>query len=230
MLRYQNIHAVNLANHRLASGRRNLYGLKPSSHRETDQLTVFTLGTAAATDSRHNLDWLLKLGTKYDQQYLIFTDRKIQMLGEIYTHTDVVMNRLAPTAWQQEFEDWGERGLGRVRKHAERTGLGGLAQINTYKRCWAATQDQGVYEVSTGKKITNRRDIIQAFWDLGFASLRGRPLTVATMAMAGERCDIELVQDLAEQNWHKRDYSEAARKMCSNFTSLNRVAAWPGAW
>lgn len=230
MLRYHNIYAVNQANYRLASGRRNLYGLKPSNHREADQLTVFTLGRAATEDSAHNLAWLLKLADKYDQQYLVFTDRKIQMVGELYTHSDAVLNSLQPRAWREEFEDWGEHGLGRVRGHSERTGLGSLAQILTYKRCWALAQDQGVYDVGNGKKITNRRDVIQGFWDFGFAALRGRPLTVAPMSISGERCDIEAVTELADLNHHRCGFSEAARKMYSNFTSLNRVAAWPGAW
>lgn len=230
MLKYHNIHAVNQANYRLADGRRNLYGIKPSFHREADQLTVFTLGKAAAADSAHNLDWLLKLARKYDQRYLIFVDRKIQMLGELYTHTDAVVNSLGSRAWREEFENWGERGLGRIRSYSERSGQGGLAQMMTYKRCWALTKDQGVYDVNTGKKITNRREVIQGFWDLGFAALRGRPLTVAPISTVGERCDIETITDLAEKNYHRCGFSEAARKMYTNFTSLNRTAAWPGAW
>lgn len=230
MLKYHNIHAVNQANYRLADGRRNLYGMKPSSHREQDQLTVFTLGKAAAADSAYNLDWLLKLARKYDQSYLIFVDRKIQMLGELYTHTDAILNSLQPQIWREEFEAWGERGLGRIRAYSERSGLGGLAQMMTYKRCWALTKDQGVYDVGNGKKITNRRDVIQGFWNFGFAALRGRPLTVAAIANVGERCELEEITNRAQHYYYKRGFSEAARKIVTTFTSLNRVAAWPDAW
>lgn len=231
MLQYQNIYAVNQANYRLAAGNRDRYGWSRSNNREADQLTVFTLGQQANRESSENLDNLLKLGEKFEQRFVIFTDHKIQFLGAAHTDIVSVAKNLYSNEWREEFENWGDhKGISRLRPYSERSSQGAMTQLLTWKRCLALPKHQGVYSVESGKKITNRREIIQKFWEFGFASLRGRPLTVATIASVGERSEIEQITEQAQIFYHRRSVSEAAKKMVSNFTSLNRVAAWPGAW
>jgi hypothetical protein len=67
-------------------------------------------------------------------------------------------------------------------------------------------------------------------WALGFAAHRGRPLSIAKIRWTGSRQELELATQLAEQHWDRRRTSDVARKLCSVFTSINRYAAWPGAW
>ena len=231
MLQYQTIYAVNQANYRLAVGKRDRYGWSGQNNREADTLTVFTLGQQANRESSENLDNLLKLGEKFQQSFVVFTDHKIQFLGAATTDVVSVSKNLYSDEWREEFEQWGDnKGISRLRPYAERSSQGAVTQLLTWKRCFALAKHQGVYSVKSGKKITNRREIIQNFWDFGFAALRGRPLTVATIASVGERSDLEQITELAQIYYHKRGFSEAAKKMVTNFTSLNRVAAWPGAW
>ena len=230
MLHYESIYAVNMAWSRLLR-KHDSYGWSKDNSRESDKMIVFTLGDQATRESQENLDHLLALGKKFNQKYLVFTDRKIQFVGEAFYSIDGLKQELDPKTWRQKFEQWRQvTGVGRVRFNDERSAQGTLCWIYTWKHCWAITKHQGVYDIETGKKLTKRREIIQKFWDLGFASQRGRPLSVATIASTGERDELEEITQRAQHYYYKRGFSEAARKIIANFTSINRRAAWPGAW
>ena len=91
-------------------------------------------------------------------------------------------------------------------------------------------EHQGIYDVATGRRLTNRREIIERMWALGFAAQRGRPLLIARVRWTGNRQELEHVTQLAQQYWDRRHQSDMAKKMVSAFRSINRYAAWPGAW
>ena len=231
MLKYESIYAVNHAILRLQDNKRDRYGWSREKTRDSDRLTVFTLEPQAEKESLGNLATMLDLGRRFNQSYLVFTDRKIQLLGTADTDINGVSAQLDPEDWRRQYEQWGQdTGLSRVRSKSERSSQGVMAQLATWKRCLALAKHQGVYSIESGNKLTNRREIIAEFWDHGFAAMRGRPLSVAPISQVGERSELEEITNRAETYLYRRGYSEAARKMVTNFTSLNRIAAWPGAW
>jgi hypothetical protein len=78
--------------------------------------------------------------------------------------------------------------------------------------------------------MTRREDIIRAFWSLGFATWRGRPYSIARLRWSGEREELEELTSLAGRYWRNRSRSDVAKKIVSAHRSINRYAAWPGAW
>ena len=230
MLRYERIHEVAKARRRLAPGRRDRYAWRQDGcNRENDQLTLFTFETAALADSEHNLDFLLATALAHDQQYVVLTDTKIQIVGN--GSVDRVANPMAPVEWRQDFGEWlDERCLTTPVPAVEHTTRGGVVTLQTWRHCFCLKEHQGVYEVATGRRMTNREQIGRAFWDLGFATWRGRPYSIARLQWNGEREELEELTALAGRYWRSVSRTDVAKKIVSAHRSINRYAAWPGSW
>ena len=230
MLRYERIHEVTNARRRLAPGRRDRYAWRQDGrNRENDQLTLFTFQTAALADSEHNLDFLLATALAHDQQYVVLTDTKIQVAGN--GSVDQVADRMAPTEWRQDFSEWLDGPLLTTTvPTVEHTTRGSAVTLQTWRHCFCLREHQGVYEVSTGRRMTNREQIIRAFWDLGFATWRGRPYSIAKLRWSGEREELEELTALAGRYWRNMSRTDVAKKIVSAYRSINRYVAWPGSW
>jgi len=229
MIKYESIYAVNTAKMRLLDDKRNRYHWMDGTTRDTDRMTVFTLEQQAEQDSEHNLQFLLELGRKHHQSILVFTDIKIQLLGEY--HSVPVMDNLVTESWVKSFSSFNNyKNLNVSRPRREASNQGELVTLSMWKRCFTVPALQGVYDVESGGKIKDRRVVIQRMWDLGFAAQRGRPMTVANIHTVGERSELEDITAMAEHCRHRVEISAAAKKMVNNFTSLNKIAAWPGYW
>ena len=108
------------------------------------------------------------------------------------------------------------------------TDVGSASSITYHQAPFAVKEHAGVYDCATGEKITNRREIIQRMWNLGFASQRGRPLTVARNVWSGTRQDLVRAEEI--YNEFRGKNTDPARKLCSVYTSAARHYAWPGTW
>ena len=226
MLKYETIYTVNGARRRMMDSRRDRYSWRSDGvTRDQDRLTLFALESAAVDDSRHNLEWLLDLARRHDQQYLVLRDIQIQMVGR---ETHGVSGLLAPRDWMQGFRKWVDSDEQRV--YAEASDRGEVVRFDTWRRCFTTREHQGVYEVATGRRMTSRDEIIRAFWDQGFATWRGRPYSVARLRWSGNRDELTELAELYDRHWPRQRTSEMAKRMCSAFRSINRYAAWPGAW
>lgn len=229
MLRYERIHEVTNARRRLAPGRRDRYAGRRDRSPENDQLTLFTFETQALTESADNLEFLLTTAQAHDQQWVVLTDMKIQIAGE--RSVDQVADRMAPPEWQQDFSEWlDEQRLTTPVPTVERTTRGGAVTLQTWRHCFCLQEHQGVYEVSTGRRITSREQIGRAFWNLGFATWRGRPYSIARLQWSGQREELEELTALAGRYWRGVSRTDVARKIISAHRSINRYAAWPGSW
>ena len=230
MLRYEQIHEVAKARRRLAPGRRDRYAWRQDGRNpENDQLTLFTFETQALTESADNLEFLLATARAHGQRYVVLTDSKIQIAGDGPVYR--VADRMAPSAWCQDFSEWLDEGrLTTAVPAVEHTTRGGAAILQTWRHCFCLKEHQGVYEVSTGRRMTNREQIIRAFWDLGFATWRGRPPSIAKLRWSGEREELEELTALAGRYWHNVYRTDVAKKIVSAHRSINRYAAWPGSW
>jgi hypothetical protein len=223
MLTYQNIYAVQSAQERLRQGYRWGFG---HHTKDSDALLVFTQGQEAKQDAQRNLDFCLDTGRRYHADYLVLHNNMIQFVGQRIR--EGVMDALAPGAWRQEYMTWSDsRGID---SSTDYSGRGELYSLRPWRKAFADSSTRGIYEVATGKRIKNRQDIIERFWSLGYATWRGRPPRVASVRWSGNREELEMLTSMAEKYWYRRHQSNVAKKMCSAYTSINRYAAWPGAW
>jgi hypothetical protein len=230
MLRYEHIHEVSNARRRLGDSRRDRYAWRQDGRtRDNDQLALFTFETPALADSAHNLDFLLAQARGHDQRYVILTDTKIQIAGE--HDTEHVANAIAPRAWLRDFAEWQETAnYYDSAPTVEDTRHGSVVTLHSWRHCFCLKEHQGVYDVTTGRRMTRREDIIRAFWSLGFATRRGRPYSIAKLRWSGEREELEELTALAGRYWYNRNLSDVAKKIVSAHRSINRYAAWPGSW
>jgi hypothetical protein len=230
MLKYETIYEVSGARRRLGPRRRDPYAWRQDGrNRDADQLTLFTFETPALADSAHNLDFLLAQARGHDQRYVVLTDTKIQIAGE--HDAEHVANAIAPRAWQRDFAGWMDANhSGYNTPTVEDTRHGSAVTLQTWRHCFCLKEHQGVYDVTTGQRMTRREDIIRAFWSLGFATRRGRPYSIARLRWSGEREELEELTALANRYWNSQYRSDVAKKIVSAHRSINRYAAWPGAW
>ena len=230
MLRYEQIYEVANARRRMGDGRRDRYAWRQDGRtRDADQLALFTFETKALADSEHNLDFLLATARAHDQRYVVLTDSKIQIAGD--GSVDRVVEPMAPQSWQRDFREWlDEHYASSSRPVTDETTRGGVVTLHAWRHCFCLREHRGVYEVATGRRMTNREQIIRAFWDLGFATWRGRPPTIAKLRWSGEREELEELTTLAGRYWNNVYRTDVAKKIVSAHRSINRYAAWPGSW
>jgi hypothetical protein len=231
MLRYEHIYEVSGARRRLGNRthRRDPYAWRQDGrNRDADQLALFTFESAALADSAHNLDFLLAQARGHDQRYVVLTDTKIQIAGE--HDTERVAAAIAPREWQQDYLKWTEANGGHAAPTVEDTRHGSVVTLQSWRHCFCLKEHQGVYDVTTGRRMTRREDIIRAFWSLGFATRRGRPYSIARLRWSGEREELEELTALAGRYWNRQYRSDVAKKITSAHRSINRYAAWPGSW
>jgi hypothetical protein len=229
MIKYHSISEAHAVQHRL---KRNSYGRpwgETEHTRASDQLILFTLKPQALADSAHNLELVLNVAREHDQDLVVLKPHEIQVAGRGWEHLEQVNDRLYPESWKQQHQTWLETSA-TVDAVIHSTGHGRCSEFYTYRPSLVMQQHQGVYDVATGQRLTNRNQIIDRMWQLGFAARRGRPLSIARQRWSGNREELELIAQLAEQHWDRQFKSDVARKIISTYRSINRYCAWPGAW
>lgn len=231
MLSYQTIYNVNQAAMRIKRDRYdNPWHQNDGNSRDGDEMQLFTFSKQATADSLANLDRCLNLAQQQGMDLLVITPSRLQIAGDGKNNkTQKVLSRLIPKDWLIAYNDW-LQSTSDVRPSLENSSHGEYVEFYTYRKSLCVQEHQGVYDVATGQRIKNRREIIQRMWDLGFAAHRGRPLALARSRWAGDREELEVITALADKYWNRRHSSEAAKKMVSAYTSINRYCAWPGAW
>lgn len=227
MLRYTAVNEANQTQRRL---KRDIYDRPWGDNRHSrdgDRLALFTLKPQGLVESKANLDWVLGIARNLGQSLVVFKSNHIQVAG---THSsEAVATHLWPHEWLQAHAEWLDASYQPAPRldHSEQ---GEVVEFYSHRPCFALQEHQGVYDVASGRRLTNRQEIIERMWALGFAAQRGRPLSIARIGWTGNREELEHVTALAEQYWDRRCWSDMARKMVSAFRSINRYAAWPGAW
>lgn len=231
MFQFRNISAYMEARHRLSRGG---YWGRIQVNEDSDRLMVFTTERDARLDSRKNFECTMSRAREVGSTFVVAKPSIIQVIGHRHSCTPLEFfgreffddlkkyhddrdrpSWAMPSETEQQVSDRDYRTL----------------TLRTYGAgSWITTEDQGFFEVATGRKVTNRREQIELLWDLGFASRRGRPVHVAQEKWAGSRTELETLTELADRCWNRRHTSEAAKKMVSAYTSINRYVAWPGAW
>jgi hypothetical protein len=230
MLAYQSIHAINEALSRIKYNRYDRPWHRDEGHsRHGDELTVFTFGKQAESESKENLAMCLTMARDHGMNLLIITPSRVQVASDSHCDSAPALAKIFPKVWLDEYNKWIDS-THPIQPTIENSKYGEYFDFYTYRKSLCLFSHQGVYDVQSGQRIKNRRGIIQRMWDLGFAAYRGRPLTLAKPRWAGEREELKEITDLADRYWARRNQSDAAKKIVSVYTSINRYCAWPGAW
>ena len=227
MLAYQNIYQVGRAQDRLK--RLSNYRWSQENNEEADRLTVFTFGTQAQEDSEHNLKISLEMGRRHGAKLMVIHPYKVQYVGQ--SNTEALSRDLFPLEWCQEYTEW-LHGSPRTEYQptVDQSNLAEVLRFDTHRECLVQRGHHGVYDVESGVRIKNRREIIQRIWDYGFATWRGRPPSIAKIRWSGDRQELTELAELADRYWNRRYTSDVGTKIVSAYRSINRYAAWPGAW
>jgi hypothetical protein len=231
MMEYRVINEVNDARGRIKHNRYNsVWKGNDRNTLDSDQLIEFTFGSQAERDSRSNFDLVLSVARQYGQSLVVFKPSQIQVAGASDQESNkAVAEALFPQAWLREYEKWVDTTYP-MGPRSDQSQQGRVCEFYTYRHSLCLREHQGVYDVATGRRLTNRREIIQRMWDLGFAAHRGRPLSIARIKWTGNREELTELADLADRHWNRRNTSDAAKKLVSAWRSIARYAAWPGSW
>jgi hypothetical protein len=198
-------------------------------NRESDRLALFTLEPQARRESAANIDLVLSVARAYGQKLVVVKTNLLQIVGQADDRVEQMARVLFSEQWLADHQTWLDSS-NPVKPRFETTGQGTVCEFYTWRPGMVLPKQQGVYDVESRQRLTRRRDIIERMWALGFAASRGRPLSIARQRWTGSREELDLITQLAEQHWDRRNTSDAAKKMVSAFRSINRYAAWPGAW
>lgn len=209
--------------------RKNYWGgWRNETHtQEHDRMVMFTTESRAQEESLLNLEHFKIMAHAHGQRYLVVNQHKIQFVGQ--DHLELVRRAVSQDTWCEDYK----------KQHNDRlpdmitdvTDLGVVLHVRAYNHGLFLKEQYGVYDLQTGQRIKNRQDIIQRFWEYGFATWRGRPPSVASLRWSGPRSHLEHLAQLANQYWYvDSNKSEVARKLVSVYSSINRYAAWPGSW
>jgi len=196
--------------------------------RDGDRLTLFTLESQAQQDSLENLQKVISVARAYGQDLVVAKTNLIQVAGPGQRSQEVA-DLIAPHEWRLDYQQWLDSNNHTAPKF-DASELGELCELRTWRPALIMREHQGVYDVATGKRLTARREIIERMWALGFAAQRGRPLAISKILWTGTKEELTHLTTLTEQYWDRRHLSDMAKKIVSAFRSINRYAAWPGAW
>ena len=225
MIQYQHVKPYSDARERFT---RERYGWRTDSHtRESDRMVMFTIESYAKEESLLNLEHFKTLGRAHNMRYLVVNRSKLQFVG--HDHLELIRHAITRDPWCESYRASHDDHVPDMR--TDMTDQGGVLHIRVYDHGLLLKEQYGVYDLEHDQRIKNREEIIQRFWDYGFATWRGRPPTVAQLRWSGPRDHLEDLTRLADKYWkHDNGRNDVAKKICSAYRSINRYAAWPGAW
>lgn len=228
MIKYQEICEINRASERLRLNKYNWHW-DDKHNRDSDMLCKFTLEPRAIQHSLDNLEYVLKVAKKHDQDLVVVKPVMIQVAGAGAHKNKSVARDLLPNKWLVEYGQWVDTSAP-LAVRVDHNGHGQVTEFWTHRPGMVLSRHQGVYDVATGQRLTNRQQIIQRIWALGFATARGRPPYVARTRWTGTREELEEITQLAARYCPRDKASVVATKIVSTFRTLNRHYAWPGSW
>ena len=198
-----------------------------------DKLSIFLLDEQVKAESQENLEKLFSVGKSCGADKIIFTPKVIQLLG---THLDCdkafnllggeqlqadIREAIAPGRhWHGSYPRW----------RTDVSNQGACLTLHGFMQIFTGRQKTGIYDVTTKKRITNRRQIIDDFWQRGFVARRGTPLIVAALLDSGTSDEIAEITMLYNKYCGKRPYTNLARRHITTYSTTVRRFAWPGSY
>lgn len=201
---------------------------------EAARVTMFTLGDYPKQDSAENLTELFEIAERFDHRYLVVKDTFVQFIGgyKIPDHkffTQTLRDHIKQTLVIR----YDTANFNLELQLSDNNSVCNTFRPSYYMNVCMPTH-QGVYDVTSRKKITNRQEIIKTFWKFGFIARRGRPLSVAKDTLGATASEIEkLIDDynlVTKSIGLDRKMTEYRRRTITTFNTISRYCAWPGTW
>jgi hypothetical protein len=193
------------------------------------QLQQFTVEKTAKQHSLENQKEILWRAQALFIPVVLLTPSTMQFIGNNNVVADEIMteeqikafdtseNHWSRSTWRSEVSDQGNECL----------------ELNlNYENFALLPSEQGFFQCIDGKfiRIKNRHAQIKKLWDYGFASKRGRPLTVGRTSHSGTKTEILHLVDWLQKLRNINSGSEIKFKIQQIYNTLNRHYAWPDHW
>jgi len=193
------------------------------------QLQQFTAQKSAMEHSSQNQKEILWRAEALNIPTVLITPKSIQFLGNNDVVTEEIMTNDQLKAFDTS-ENHYSRSLWRSEVSSD--GYECLELNLNYENYAVLQSEQGFFHYVDGKftRIKNRHKQIEMLWDYGFASKRGRPLTVGRASHSGTKVEIIGLVSWLEKLRMLNSGSEIQYKTQQIYNTLNRHYAWPEHW
>ena len=212
--------------HRLKNGR---YYRNFEEERAGLQLQQFTAQKSAQEHSVQNQKEILWRAQALFIPTVLITPKIIQFLGNDAVIADEIMTEKQLKSFDTSENHWSRSTW---RSEVSDQGVECLELNLNYENYAVLPSEQGFFQFNDNKfeRIKNRYKQIETLWNYGFASKRGRPLTVGRTNQSGTKTEIIQLVDWLKRLKQINSGSEIKYKVQQIYNTLNRHYAWPEHW
>ena len=212
--------------HRLKNGR---YYRNFEEERAGLQLQQFTAQKSAQEHSVQNQKEILWRAQALFIPTVLITPKIIQFLGNDAVIADEIMTEKQLKSFDTSENHWSRSTW---RSEVSDQGVECLELNLNYENYVVLPSEQGFFQFKDDKfeRIKNRYTQIETLWNYGFASKRGRPLTVGRTNQSGTKTEIIQLVDWLKRLKQINSGSEIKYKVQQIYNTLNRHYAWPEHW
>ena len=212
--------------HRLKNGR---YYRNFEEERAGLQLQQFTAQKSAQEHSVQNQKEILSRAEALFIPTVLITPKIIQFMGNESVIADEIMTEKQLKSFDTSENHWSRSTW---RSEVSDQGVECLELNLNYENYAVLPSEQGFFQFNDNKfeRIKNRYTQIETLWNYGFASKRGRPLTVGRTDQSGTKREIVQLVDWLKNLKQINSGSEIKFKVQQIYNTLNRHYAWPEHW
>jgi hypothetical protein len=212
--------------HRLKNGR---YYRNFEEERAGLQLQQFTAQKSAQEHSVQNQKEILWRAQALFIPTVLITPKTIQFMGNEAVVADEIMTEKQLKSFDTSDNHWSRSTW---RSEVSDQGVECLELNLNYESNAVLPSEQGFFQFKDNKfeRIKNRYIQIETLWNYGFASKRGRPLTVGRTNQSGTKTEIIQLVDWLKRLKQINSGSEIKYKVQQIYNTLNRHYAWPEHW
>jgi len=212
--------------HRLKNGR---YYRNFEEERAGLQLQQFTAQKSAQEHSVQNQKEILSRAEALFIPTVLITPKIIQFMGNESVIADEIMTEKQLKSFDTSENHWSRSTW---RSEVSDQGVECLELNLNYENYAVLPSEQGFFQFNDNKfeRIKNRYTQIETLWNYGFASKRGRPLTVGRTSHSGTKREIVQLVDWLKNLKQINSGSEIKFKVQQIYNTLNRHYAWPEHW
>ena len=212
--------------HRLKNGR---YYRNFDEERAGLQLQQFTAQKSAQEHSFQNQKEILWRAQALFIPTVLITPKIIQFMGNKAVIADEIMTEKQLKSFDTNENHWSRSTW---RSEVSDQGVECLELNLNYESYAVLPSEQGFFQFKDNKfeRIKNRYTQIETLWNYGFASKRGRPLTVGRTNQSGTKTEIIQLVDWLKRLKQSNSGSEIKYKVQQIYNTLNRHYAWPEHW
>jgi len=196
--------------------------------RDGDMLIRFTVVKYAEAEDQHNQALLLERARSLGAQYLIQGQRGPQIIipGFVDGAAGIFND------YREELTDTWEQTDNRYYGYADirsfNSNSATAVSCRGYRRLHGHVMPgvTGVYDVTTGRKITGRQNILKKLWELGFLGDRGVVLYAADYC-DGSPADVEMYKQIKPRIRTLTWNSPLVKGLATGMNKISKACDWP---